>query len=97
MGAGQGKSYDRVLIYPTTDMIKWIIDNTTMLSGEAKSKFYIGITRARQSVGIVIKQSQQKRFKGKYWDPDLPSSSNISTPTDCSQNIGTQLGLWPES
>ncbi len=53
-GASKGLTFDRVLIYPTNDMIKWIKDNESVLKNESRAKFYVGITRARYSVGIVI-------------------------------------------
>jgi DNA helicase-2/ATP-dependent DNA helicase PcrA len=52
-GESKGLSFDRVLIYPTGDMKKWIVDQTFELKDEARAKFYVGITRARYSVAIV--------------------------------------------
>lgn len=51
-GAAKGQSFDRVLIYPTGTILKWILKGTE-LSPETKSKFYVAVTRARYSVGIV--------------------------------------------
>ena len=34
-------------------MKKWIENNSTALKNEARAKLYVGITRARLSVGIV--------------------------------------------
>jgi superfamily I DNA/RNA helicase len=53
-GESKGLSFDRVLIYPTQEYIKWIKDNTHELKGTSRSKFYVAITRARYSVGIVV-------------------------------------------
>ncbi len=55
MGEAKGTTFDRVLIYPTTDMLKWISDHGQDLSQEARSKLYVALTRARYSVGIVCK------------------------------------------
>ena len=55
MGEAKGTTFDRVLIYPTTDMLKWVSDHSQSLSQEAKAKFYVALTRARYSVGIVCK------------------------------------------
>ncbi|MGV3460284.1 MAG: UvrD-helicase domain-containing protein [Flavobacterium sp.] len=52
-GTSKGKTFDRVLIYPTSDMKKWIENNSSALKDEARAKLYVGITRARFSVGIV--------------------------------------------
>lgn len=51
-GLSKGKSFDRVLIYPTVTILKWILKGTE-LTPETKSKFYVAVTRARYSVGIV--------------------------------------------
>lgn len=53
-GESKGLSFDRVLIYPTKPFIAWLIDNNSELADTSRSKFYVAITRARYSVGIVI-------------------------------------------
>lgn len=52
-GKSKGLSFERVLIYPTSDMKKWIFDNSYGLKPETRAKFYLAITRAKYSVGIV--------------------------------------------
>lgn len=62
-GESKGLTFDRVLIYPTSNMIEWIKDNnykfTKVIKGKeiklkgVKEKFYVAITRARYSVAIV--------------------------------------------
>jgi hypothetical protein len=52
-GESKGKTFHRVLIYPTEDMENWIYNNKTKLAYSTKAKFYVAITRARFSVGIV--------------------------------------------
>ena len=52
-GKSKGLSFDRVLIFPTADMKKWIFDNRGGLKFETRAKFYVAITRAKYSVGIV--------------------------------------------
>ncbi len=52
-GKSKGLSFDRVLIFPTNDMKKWIFDNKYNLKHETRAKFYVAITRAKYSVGIV--------------------------------------------
>jgi DNA helicase-2/ATP-dependent DNA helicase PcrA len=52
-GKSKGLSFDRVLIYPTSDMRKWIFDNSYNLKPETRAKFYVATTRAKFSVGIV--------------------------------------------
>ncbi len=52
-GDSKGLTFDRVLIYPTKPIIKWILDNANNLAPTSRAKFYVAITRARYSVGIV--------------------------------------------
>ena len=52
-GQSKGQTYDRVLIYPTEDMKEWIFNNSFRMANQTRAKFYVGITRAKYSVGIV--------------------------------------------
>ena len=54
LGASKGLTFDSTMIYPTKDMKKWIENNAYNLKNEARAKFYVGVTRARYSVGIVM-------------------------------------------
>ena len=53
MGNSEGLTFDRVLIYPTKDMLKWIDNNSYTLKPQTRSKFYVALTRARYSSAIV--------------------------------------------
>jgi len=52
-GDSKGLSFNRVLIFPTLDMQKWLRDVKHELAFQTRSKFYVAITRARFSVAIV--------------------------------------------
>jgi DNA helicase-2/ATP-dependent DNA helicase PcrA len=52
-GLSKGLTFDRVLIYPTVDMLKWMKNKEEKISDQARAKFYVGLTRAKYSVGIV--------------------------------------------
>lgn len=52
-GESKGLEFDRVLIYPTEQFINWLCNHSFNLSDEARAKFYVGLTRAKYSVGIV--------------------------------------------
>lgn len=52
-GKSKGLGFDRVLIYPTAPIKKWIKDKNSDLKPGSRCKFYVGITRAKYSVGIV--------------------------------------------
>ena len=54
-GVSKGLTFNRVLIYPTDTMMKWLIDRSFKLADISRSKLYVALTRARHSVGIVIK------------------------------------------
>ena len=58
MGESKGTTFNRVLVYPTADMLKWIGNNTTQLKPRTKSKFYVALTRARYSVAIVCRDNK---------------------------------------
>lgn len=52
-GESKGKTFDRVLIYPTDKMEEWIYNNEIELSFSTRAKFYVAITRAKYSVAII--------------------------------------------
>ena len=53
MGESKGLTFNHVLIYPTKQMMAWLIDHSKILSFEARAKFYVALTRSRFSLGIV--------------------------------------------
>ena len=53
LGEAKGLEFDRVLIYPTVPFQQWLNNHATKLTEEARAKFYVGLTRAKYSVGIV--------------------------------------------
>jgi DNA helicase II / ATP-dependent DNA helicase PcrA len=61
-GGSKGLTLDRVLIYPTKDMVSWIRNNDFALKNETRAKLYVGVTRARHSVGILIDFEVTDRF-----------------------------------
>ena len=54
MGEPKGLPYDRVLIYPTGTMRNWMKDHSKKLQPKTRYQFYVAITRARYSVGVVF-------------------------------------------
>jgi DNA helicase II / ATP-dependent DNA helicase PcrA len=58
-GSSKGLEFDRVVIYPTSKFIAWIKDNNVELVSTSRSKFYVAITRASCSVGIVCDEDLQ--------------------------------------
>lgn len=53
-GESKGLAFERVLIYPTKDIAEWLKDRATELKPDVRAKFYVALTRARSSAGIVI-------------------------------------------
>jgi superfamily I DNA/RNA helicase len=53
-GESKGLSFERTLIYPTSPMLNWLLNNNSELAPTSRSKFYVALTRARQSVGIIF-------------------------------------------
>lgn len=63
-GDSKGLEFERVLIYPTIPITKWIFDNKSELAPVSKSKFYVALTRAFSSVGIVFDYNQNTNIVG---------------------------------
>lgn len=55
-GESKGLGFDRVLIYPTKPILDFILKNKN-LNGTSRAKFYVAITRAKYSVGVVYNYS----------------------------------------
>ncbi len=53
IGTVKGLTYERVVIVPTNPMLKLIADGTP-LADKSACLFYVGITRARASVAIIV-------------------------------------------
>jgi superfamily I DNA/RNA helicase len=68
-GESKGLSFDRVLIYPTKPFLDWLKNNSSDLAETSRSKFYVAITRAKYSVGIVIDKNQLNIHGVSYWNP----------------------------
>lgn len=54
-GESKGATRDRVLIYPTKKITDWIFERKEFDNFELRCKFYVAVTRAKYSVGIVCK------------------------------------------
>jgi len=63
-GISKGKSFDRVLIFPTQPIMDWIKNNNSDLPPTSRSKFYVAVTRAKYSVGIVYDYRDDEVIEG---------------------------------
>jgi len=71
-GKSKGKTFERVIIYPTAPIKKWINDNKSDLVDAARAKFYVALTRAKRSAAIVFNYSENEQFDGlKKYIPEL--------------------------
>ncbi|ATI73400.1 DNA helicase II [Mesoplasma florum] len=56
-GESKGLTFDRVLIYPNDPINKYLQNDVMFESFQTKCKFYVAVTRAKFSVGIVCKNN----------------------------------------
>lgn len=66
LGESKGMTFDRVLIFPTQPMLLWLSNHDSILMNSARARFYVGITRARYSVGIVCDNSLEYDMDGIF-------------------------------
>lgn len=52
-GNAKGLTFERVLIYPTKPIIKWLQNSEEKLEVQSRAKLYVAITRAVHSVAFV--------------------------------------------
>lgn len=52
-GQAKGLEFDNVVIFPTSEMLKWFKDHNTELKPETKAKLYVAITRARYNLAVL--------------------------------------------
>lgn len=69
-GEVKGMSFPRVLIHPTKPMMTHL-ESGVELQPESRAKFYVAVTRARHSVGIVTQFRKTNSGLG-FWSPAFP-------------------------
>lgn len=67
-GRVKGLTFDRVLIYPTKSITQFL-SRGTELAGRTACGFYVGVTRARHSVAIVMSPAEAEKAQIQTWDP----------------------------
>jgi DNA helicase II / ATP-dependent DNA helicase PcrA len=76
IGLSKGKTFDRVMIFPTEPMLKYLIDgNLGHLKDQSKSSLYVAITRARYSVAYVV-MDEKTYDKINLPEYQMPESSD---------------------
>lgn len=70
-GKSKGRTFDDVLIYPVKAVKNWLADASAELRDQTRSRFYVAVTRARHSVGIVVSSKEAEHLAGNYriWGP----------------------------
>lgn len=69
IGAVKGLTYERVIIVPTGPMLE-LIENGKPLAGKSACLFYVGVTRAKASVAIIVNdKTLTRRLRD---DPFIP-------------------------
>ncbi len=63
-GNSKGLSFNRILIYPTKPIMTWIKDNNSELKPTSRCKFYVAVTRAKHSVGVVYDYADGEEIDG---------------------------------
>lgn len=53
IGLSKGKTYDRVIIFPTKPMLKYLKTRDSKDASD-KSKLYVAVTRAKYSVAFIV-------------------------------------------
>ncbi len=71
----KGMTYERVLIVPTAPITKFVASGT-YLESNAASSFYVAVTRAKQSVAIVLDTAGTSTLP--FWRPSAATTEAMS-------------------
>lgn len=63
-GRSKGLGFDRVVVYPTQNMMSWLKDPKGKLEGEARAKLYVALTRARHVLAVVFDLPEGQEVPG---------------------------------
>lgn len=82
MGEVKGLDFPNVIIYPTESMLKWVNNMTTQLADETRAKFYVAVTRAEITTGIVVPDNFciSSDSTLTFWQFDLEIHNTIKCP-----------------
>jgi len=58
-GESKGLTFNRVIIYPTKNIENWLLSPTADLKEVIRAKFYVAVTRARDSVAFVVEDPEK--------------------------------------
>ncbi|OTG64508.1 hypothetical protein B9T29_00560 [Acinetobacter sp. ANC 3903] len=66
MGVAKGLTLDRVLLYPTQEMIQWLLNHNHKLADATRAKLYVGLTRPKLSLGILVADKSLNNYSDKF-------------------------------
>lgn len=61
-GDAKGGAFERVLVYPTEPMTKWLLNHAVELKQQSRARLYVAVTRAIKSVGFVVDDKTARRL-----------------------------------
>jgi DNA helicase-2/ATP-dependent DNA helicase PcrA len=64
IGRSKGREFDSVLIFPTKNMLAWLLDHRKPLKDKTRAQLYVALTRAQNRVGIFIGKDEFTRLEG---------------------------------
>lgn len=68
-GKSKGKTFGRVIIYPTKDIKEWLKNPKSNLADRTRAALYVAVTRSRFSVAFVIPDKESPQYNGlEFWD-----------------------------
>lgn len=68
MKDSKGLTFDRVLVYPTKPILKWLAGGPVLESDISRAALYVAITRARYSVAFVVPRGfSSNREELEWW------------------------------
>lgn len=77
-GEVKGRTFERVMIFPTPGIQK-CIKSKVELADSTRAKFYVGVTRARHSVGLVLDDKSMAAGLPIWGDPSFPRQDGEPT------------------
>ena len=80
IGISKGRTFDRILIFPTGKMLTYLKTGNLSLAGDI-TKFYIAVTRARHSVAFVVPPSTRSEMI-QWWESEHSERCENSTETN---------------
>lgn len=66
-GQSKGMTFERTIIFPHTGLGKFFVTGNIKDAGASVQKIYVGLTRAKQSVGIVVEDDYDGDVLDIFW------------------------------